>query len=46
MKNTNTKAYEIVAGKAAKTAKYGVPIQQLKALINGSDTHKCEPQST
>lgn len=41
-----TKAYEIVTGRAAKTAKPGVPVQQLKAVINGSDTHKYEPQST
>lgn len=41
-----TKAYEIVTGKASKTAKRGISIQQLKAVINGSDTHKCEPQST
>ena len=41
-----TKAYEIVTGKAVKTANPGVPVKQLKAVINGSDTHKCEPQST
>ena len=41
-----TKAYEIVTGKAVKTAKPGVPVQQLKAVINGSNTHKYEPQST